>query len=40
MPERAELLGGWLRVEAGERSGAVVCAWVPLPESSPGAVSD
>ena len=28
--ERAELLGGWLRVEAGERAGTVVSAWVPL----------
>jgi len=25
------LAGGWLRVEAGERSGTVVSAWVPLP---------
>ena len=29
--ERAELAGGWLRVEPGERAGTVVSAWVPLP---------
>jgi len=28
--ERAELVGGWLRVEAGELAGTVVSAWVPL----------
>ncbi|MGA9114703.1 MAG: PAS domain-containing protein [Candidatus Dormiibacterota bacterium] len=33
--ERAELVGGWLRVEAGERVGTVVSAWVPL-MSEPG----
>jgi len=31
MQEQAQLAGGWLRVEAGERSGTVVSAWVPLP---------
>jgi signal transduction histidine kinase len=30
MRERAELAGGWLRVEAGDRSGTVVSAWVPM----------
>lgn len=35
--ERAELVGGWLRVEAGERGGTVVSAWVPL-MSEPGRV--
>ncbi|MGD1033583.1 MAG: PAS domain S-box protein [Candidatus Dormibacteria bacterium] len=33
--ERAELVGGWLQVEAGERAGTVVSAWVPL-MSEPG----
>ncbi len=30
MRERTEVAGGWLRVEAGDRRGTVVTAWVPL----------
>jgi PAS domain S-box-containing protein len=30
MHERAQLAGGWLRVEAGETSGTVVSAWIPV----------
>ncbi len=31
LQQEAQLAGGWLRVEPGERSGTVVSAWVPLP---------
>ena len=40
MREWAELAGGWLRLEDGERVGTLVTAWVPAPGLPPAANRD